>query len=657
MANRKVRKPNVVRGGTAIPLGRNYYYMSGRKHETGGIDIGRNPRTGIEVEDGEVMHIGQDEIKVFSAQPFLNGQSPAQRVMRGDNPNAVFNAQERFKKRNKLNDDGTKKKSMGGQTPKRKYTTTLTADEEKQFQNWYTKVSKYKNLNPNPDADGQDYDYRGYWKNEDRDGILGSNPNAHFTDKYKQPSHPTFSNESKYSSKETPGGEWVKGKGTWLFKHNKFTARQADRTADYLNGTGEGFILGTDTIIPNKRKRMGGLSRNKDYGSKSKPYPNVKSKDFAGRNRSYPIPTKADAKDALRLASLHGRSDVKAKVYRKYPELRKKARNGGLYSVTVNGITKLYQFPSTGGVQKTTITKSAKTINNKRKQFVTGGKDKENTEGITVPQVEEVPANFSIEQIPNVVPLEAIHFNNNQKTNRTKNNTSQSIIDKIKENPESLTDAIGLASNIGFSIAGNRMNNRFLNRMKYRNPPIPYQSTKLKTKININPQLDKMRESLAEYERNIDNNTASSRVALARKQRARLANVLQTNELFGTKENMETELINTDRLNQQTIANKNIENYNNWAEGENTFRNAILEKKAENNIAMANNINAGIQDAVNKFSRRKNEFRTISAMSLASPNLPAEMLYASGIWNKKMFDTYRKAYPLKGNKRTINSND
>ena len=513
MVNRKVRKPNVIRGGTAVPLGRNYYYMSGRKHETGGIDIGKNPRTGIEVEDGEVMHVGKDEIKVFSAQPFLNGKSPAQRVMQGDNPNVIFNAQERYKKRNKLNDDGTKK------------------------------------------------------------------------------------------------------------------------------------------------KRMGGLSRDKDYRSKSKPYPNVKSKDFAGGHRSYPIPTKADARDALRLAGLHGRSDVKAKVYRKYPELRRKARNGGLYSVTVNGVTKLYQFPSTGGVQKATTSKPAKTINNKRKRFVTGGKDKENTEGISIPQVEEIPANFSIEQTPSVVPLEAIHFNNIQKSNRNKNNTSQSIIDRIKENPESLTDAIGLASNIGFSIAGNRMNNRFLDRMKYRNQPVPYQATKLKTKININPQLDKMRESLAEYERNIDNNTASSRVALARKQRARLANVLQTNELFGTKENMETELINTDRLNQQTISNKNIENYNNWAEGESAFRNAILEKKAENNIAMANNINAGVQDAVNKFSRRKNEFRTISAMSLASPNLPAEMLYASGIWNKKIFDTYRKAYPLKGNKRRTNSND
>ena len=82
----KVRKPNIIRGGIAIPLGRNYYYMSGRKHETGGIDIGKNPRTGLEVEDGEVMHIGQKNVEVFSAQPFLNGKSPAQRVIDGENP-------------------------------------------------------------------------------------------------------------------------------------------------------------------------------------------------------------------------------------------------------------------------------------------------------------------------------------------------------------------------------------------------------------------------------------------------------------------------------------------------------------------------------------------------------------------------------------------
>lgn len=73
--------------------------------------------------------------------------------------------------------------------------------------------------------------------------------------------------------------------------------------------------------------RNGGLT-SKDRGSSKHPYPSVSSKDFAGGGRSYPIPTKADAVDALRLAGLHGRSDVKAKVYSRYPELRKKARGG-----------------------------------------------------------------------------------------------------------------------------------------------------------------------------------------------------------------------------------------------------------------------------------------------------------------------------------------
>ena len=82
-------------------------------------------------------------------------------------------------------------------------------------------------------------------------------------------------------------------------------------------------------------KRLGGRCRfrnggliSKDRGSSKHPYSSVSSKDFAGGGRSYPIPTKADAVDALRLAGLHGRGDVKAKVYSRYPELRKKARGG-----------------------------------------------------------------------------------------------------------------------------------------------------------------------------------------------------------------------------------------------------------------------------------------------------------------------------------------
>ena len=713
----KRRVPNIVRGGTAVPLGRNYYYMSGRKHEQGGIDIGRNPRTGLEVEDGEVMHIGRNEIKVFSAQPFLNGKSPAQRVMSGDNPDNVFNAQERYKKRNKLNDDGTKKKRTGGQISKRKYITTLTAVEEKQFQNWYSKIAKHKNLNPNPDADGQDYDYRGYWKNEDRDEILGSNPNVHFTDKYKQPSHPTFSNESKYSSKETPGGEWVKGKGTWLFKHNKFTARQADRTADYLNGTGEGFILGTDTIIPNRKKRMGGLSRDKDYGSKSKPYPNVNSRDFAGKERSYPIPTKADARDALRLAGLHGRNDVKAKVYAKYPDFRRKARNGGLYSITVNGKTTLKPFPKrkkaalgtddeynnrnfnnygyvigpmnwskdvastdiAGNVLRWTLPSGNSNNYPQLNEFIdndsskgkstsgASGANKVNTSaalarrgtpvkrtysGIDIPDnghldiigIDTITPNIA----PNITPssdnIDIQPVDLNISNNRRFGNRIRSFF-RNNFNGNNIPTLIGGLANFIGNNRSYKANKKFINSLRYADSPIQIYAPKLKTRINIAPQLDAMRESLANYERNINNNTASSQVALARNRAARLNNILLANNIYASKENKETELINNDRINRGNTTAKNIESYNNYQNGLAAFRNSVAEKNAENEVSRISNNIANIQNIINSLSQNRNFGNTLIAQMATAPNVNPEYLRALGAdWiTDEMIRNYKKA--------------
>lgn len=532
----KVKQPNIIRGGIAIPLGRNYYYMSGRKHENGGIDIGKNPRTGLEVEDGEVMHIGQNNVEVFSAQPFLNGKSPAQRVIDGENPTKVFNAQESYKDRNKINDDGTRK------------------------------------------------------------------------------------------------------------------------------------------------KKMGGLSRSKDYGSKSKPYPNVKKSDFAGGGRSYPIPTKADAVDALKLAGLHHRPDVKAKVYRKYPELRKKAKAGGLYSLTVGGVTKLMPYPSTGQVKKSKTTKLTE-----RSKFVKGGntKDDDKIKVVTTDIISDTnpftitenitPTNSieNVEAITNTsVPRAFAKRNRNitdpeklsiayQKESGTYPNwfqrTYKNIRNYVRENPGIIEDTIGLTSNITSSLIGHGINRGMLNSLKYSSAPIPQRATKLKTRININPQLDKMRESLAAYERAVDTNTASSRVALARKQRARLANVLSTNELYGDKENKETTLINQDRLNQQEVANRNIDSYNAWAQGKADFENNIRQQKAENNIALMNNLNAGVQNVINNIQQRRAEGRNIRATLLAYPNLPVEQLLTSGLITQEEYNTYRKGYPLKRKKN--NNND
>lgn len=743
--------PNVVAGGIAQPLGNNFFYMNGRKHSQGGIDIGPSDKTGIEVEGGEVVETNGNELKVYSAQPILNGASPAQLVMGGANPNKVFKAQEDFKDKHNMNDDGTKKKQNGGKTPnRRKYTTALNNDEEKQFQSWYSKVAKYKNLNPNPDADGQDYDYRGYWKNEDRNGILGSNPNAHFTDRYKQPTHPTFSNESQYSNNETPGGTWVKGKGTWLFKHNKYTARQAKRTADYLNGTGEGYILGTDTIIPNRRKKMGGLSRKKDYRSKSKPYPKVKTGDFAGSGRSYPIPTKADAVDALRLAGLHGRSDVKAKVYNKYPELRKKGSNGLIVSISGNVKNGLLHSPSsTGGlrdkfavggkrinrhgrtweydeqigayvpitnrtINRTSaypINKSARgetivgsdytfrngrwsknnnvnTNNNKlnidngnrRPQhyaerrlplfedgagitsgLVRAGWSHGNDKGIStnntnIPSLSETKSSGktprggrskssqSTQSIPTKTPPTAVYNRNLPKVEASipttlpvstnipaKGTTSFDGKGQGKFKNLTTADWIGLGSNVAGSLASYFASRRAINKMRGPGQPTLISASKLKTKYNINPQLDRIREDKFEAYRDIDSNTASSRVSLARKQRVRNAAGQAANELYGNKENIETILINQDRRNQQSARRFNAQQYNQYIDRKTAFDNGIREAKLTNVNNLFTGINAGIQDMISRYENRKALNNIIGAMRASAPNVDDRIMRDAGV--------------------------
>lgn len=743
--------PNVVAGGIAQPLGNNFFYMNGRKHSQGGIDIGPSDKTGIEVEGGEVVETNGNELKVYSAQPILNGASPAQLVMGGANPNKIFKAQEDFKDRNRINDDGTKKKQNGGKTPnRRKYTTALNNDEEKQFQSWYSKVAKYKNLNPNPDADGQDYDYRGYWKNEDRNGILGSNPNAHFTDRYKQPTHPTFSNESQYSNNETPGGTWVKGKGTWLFKHNKYTARQAKRTADYLNGTGEGYILGTDTIILNRRKKMGGLNRKQDYGSKSKPYPKVKTEDFAGSGRSYPIPTKADAVDALRLAGLHGRSDVKAKVYNKYPELRKKSSNGLIVSINGNVKNGLIHSPSsTGGlrdkfavggkrinrhgktweydeqngyyvpitnrtINRTSIypiNKSARgetivgsdytfrngrwsknnNVNtntnkpnvdngNRRPQYyaerrlplfedgagitsglVRAGWSHGNDKGISTnnTNISSLPAtkssgktprggrsksSQSTQSVPTKTPPTAVYNRNLPKveanipttlpvsTNTPVKGTTFSD-GKGQGKFKNLTTAdwIGLGSNVAGGLASYFASKRAINKMRGPGQPTLISANKLKTKYNINPQLDRIREDKFEAYRDIDSNTASSRVSLARKQRVRNTAGQAANELYGNKENIETNLINQDRRNQQSVRQFNAQQYNQYIDRKAAFDNGIREAKVTNINNLFSGINAGIQDMISRYENRKALNNTIGAMRASAPNVDDRIMRDAGV--------------------------
>lgn len=709
--------PNVVAGGIAQPLGNNFFYMNGRKHSQGGIDIGPSDKTGIEVEGGEVVETNGNELKVYSAQPILNGASPAQLVMGGANPNKVFKAQEDFKDRNRINDDGTKYKEGGKiyQAP----------DEYKRqiAESGSIIIGGYPTI-----AGNRNYKFIKGLTKASRIGRTATN-------------FINLGRQKIYDLANKIDNTWI-NQGikevyrTTIGKHGS----NLPRTIDYIN---------KNNINENK-KAMGGLSRDKDYGSKKKPYPSVAKKDFAGGHRSYPIPTKADAVDALRLAGLHGRSDVKAKVYNKYPELRKKGNVGLVVSINGNVKNGLIHSPSsTGGlrdklavggnrinrhgrtweydekigayvpitnrtINRTSIypiNKSARgetivgsdytfrngrwsknnTTNNntnksnidnenRRPQYyaerrlplfedgagitsglVRAGWSHGNNKGISInntniPSLSETKSSGktprggrskssqSTQSIPTKTPPTAVYNRNLPKIEASipttlpvststpaKGTTSSDGKGQGKFKNLTTADWIGLGSNVAGSLASYFASKRAINKMRGPGQPTLISANKLKTKYNINPQLDRIREDKFEAYRDIDSNTASSRVSLARKQRVRNAAGQAANELYGNKENIETNLINQDRRNQQSVRQFNAQQYNQYIDRKTAFDNGIREAKLTNVNNLFTGINAGIQDMISRYENRKALNNTIGAMRASAPNVDDRIMRDAGV--------------------------
>lgn len=709
--------PNVVAGGIAQPLGNNFFYMNGRKHSQGGIDIGPSDKTGIEVEGGEVVETNGNELKVYSAQPILNGASPAKLVMGGANPNKVFKAQEDFKDRNRINDDGTKYKEGGKiyQAP----------DEYKRqiAESGSIIIGGYPTI-----AGNRNYKFIKGLTKASRIGRTATN-------------FINLGRQKIYDLANKIDNTWI-NQGikevyrTTIGKHGS----NLPRTIDYIN---------KNNINENK-KAMGGLSRDKDYGSKKKPYPSVAKKDFAGGHRSYPIPTKADAVDALRLAGLHGRSDVKAKVYNKYPELRKKGNVGLVVSINGNVKNGLIHSPSsTGGLRdkfavggtrinrhgrtweydeqigayvpitnRTISRTSAYPINksargetivgsdytfrngrwsknnnvntntnksnidngNRRPQYyaerrlplfedgagitsglVRAGWSHGNNKGIStnntnIPSLSETKSNGktprrgrskssqSTQSIPTKTPPITVYNRNLPKVEASipttlpvstnipaKGTTSFDGKGQGKFKNLTTADWIGLGSNVTGSLASYFASKRAINKMRGPGQPTLISANKLKTKYNINPQLDRIREDKFEAYRDIDSNTASSRVSLARKQRVRNAAGQAANELYGNKENIETNLINQDRRNQQSVRQFNAQQYNQYIDRKAAFDNGIREAKVTNINNLFSGINAGIQDMISRYENRKALNNTIGAMRASAPNVDDRIMRDAGV--------------------------
>lgn len=660
--------PNVVAGGIAQPLGNNFFYMNGRKHSQGGIDIGPSDKTGIEVEGGEVVETNGNELKVYSAQPIINGVSPAKLVMGGANPNKVFKAQEDFKDRNRINDDGTKYKEGGKiyQAP----------DEYKRqiAESGSIIIGGYPTI-----AGNRNYKFIKGLTKASRIGRTATN-------------FINLGRQKIYDLANKIDNTWI-NQGikevyrTTIGKHGS----NLPRTIDYIN---------KNNINENK-KAMGGLSRDKDYGSKKKPYPSVAKKDFAGGHRSYPIPTKADAVDALRLAGLHGRSDVKAKVYNKYPELRKKGNVGLVVSINGNVKNGLIHSPyksargetiigsdytfrngrwSKNNNVNTNTNKSNIDNGNRRPQYyaerrlplfedsagitsglVRAGWSHGNNRGIStnntnIPSLSETKSsgktprggrsklNQSTQSILTKTPPTAVYNRNLPKVEANipttlpvststlaKGTTSSDGKGQGKFKNLTTADWIGLGSNVAGSLASYFASRRTINKMRGPGQPTLISANKLKTKYNINPQLDRIREDKFEAYRDIDSNTASSRVSLARKQRVRSAAGQAANELYGNKENIETNLINQDRHNQQSVRQFNAQQYNQYIDRKTAFDNGIREAKVTNINNLFSGINAGIQDMISRYENRKALNNTIGAMRASAPNVDDRIMRDAGV--------------------------
>lgn len=571
--------PNVVAGGIAQPLGNNFFYMNGRKHSQGGIDIGPSDKTGIEVEGGEVVETNGNELKVYSAQPILNGASPAQLVMGGANPNKVFKAQEDFKDRNRINDDGTKAK-YGKEKHIAKSDNTRVTPIMESPRSTRNHIGKYT---------------KGYSRKSRKLG--GKNMIVNINGNVKNGLIHSPSSTGGLRDKFAVGGNRINRHGrTWEYDEQvgayvPITNRTINRTSAYpINKSARGeTIIGSDYTFRNGR-----WSKNNNVNINT----NKSNIDNGNRRPQYYA--------ERRLPLFEDGAGITSGL------VRAGWSHGNNKGVSMNNTN----IPSLSATKS-----SGKTPR--------GGRSK---------------SNQSTQSIPTKTPPTAVYNRNLPKVEASipttlpvstnipaKGTTSFDGKGQGKFKNLTTADWIGLGSNIAGSLASYFASKRAINKMRGPGQPTLISANKLKTKYNINPQLDRIREDKFEAYRDIDSNTASSRVSLARKQRVRNAAGQAANELYGNKENIETNLINQDRRNQQSVRQFNAQQYNQYIDRKAAFDNGIREAKVTNINNLFSGINAGIQDMISRYENRKALNNTIGAMRASAPNVDDRIMRDAGV--------------------------
>lgn len=827
--------PNVVAGGIAQPLGNNFFYMNGRKHSQGGIDIGPSDKTGIEVEDGEVVETNGNELKVYSAQPIINGVSPAKLVMGGANPNKVFKAQEDFKDRNGINDDGTKAKYGKEKYVAKSDNTRVTPIMEsprnsgiKQgdfiyypetyriANNTLEKVPARKEVNMtpleqvNPEFDillggagvlrgadkatkvamaldknisraSQKAIVRGVHETGNEENINnilrrnGIEPNSyimasfngkefdiikyddlfsntHIIDKipekevkdayYKDINNKlgklVSNNYRKYVEKQFDKlynkdinielrkskrisnnelKEYIKSKGInpENKKYNVITSERLRKTSRNKGNPYQHFIFtgdvgkqGLDVVDikdVNSEEFKHIFNTRQHTGKYSKGY-SRKSRKFGGKDMIVSI--SGNVKNGL-IHSPSSTGGLRDKFAVGGTRINRHGRTweydeqiGAYVPITNRTINRTSTYPINKSARGETIIGSDYTFRNgrwsknnnvntntnkpnvdngnRRPQYyaerrlplfedgagitsglVRAGWSHGNNKGVSMnntnipslsatkssgktPRRGRSKSSQSTQSISTKTPPTAVYNRNLPKveasipttlpvsTNTPAQGTKYSD-GKGQGRFKNLTTAdwIGLGSNVAGSLASYFASKRAINKMRGPGQPTLISANKLKTKYNINPQLDRIREDKFEAYRDIDSNTASSRVSLARKQRVRNAAGQAVNELYGNKENIETNLINQDRRNQQSVRQFNAQQYNQYIDRKTAFDNSIREAKVTNINNLFSGINAGIQDMISRYENRKALNNTIGAMRASAPNVDDRIMRDAGV--------------------------
>lgn len=644
-------KPNVVRGGKATNIGGNLYYMNGRKHSQGGIDIGKNPKTGLEVEDGEIVETRPDSLRVFSAQPIINGNSPAKLVMGGANPDKVFQAQETFKDVNGINDDGSKKR-MGGKVKIRRRTNTEIDEELGLVPNKNRKaaggfvtvngnvIDKLVGDVPFPPTGGRKKAALGTDK-RDKDYVV-------MNGQLYQVTNDEFG-ETAYLpvDERTPNSRLLDGRGAARKSDRQVrAAAKRDAKASVANSSipkGNNFIepfnpvqyRATGNSAGSRSKNNSGSNRGFTVrrGSYDTRYPDASSyaRDAAAQRKQVTDAASRDAKGA--------RTDFRNML--EVPEFTPGTYSGGnrntgtrsTNSAPQTRVTPIEEAPAT-----TAATKTSKPATSSAPRRRSGSSKTTKTSATATPTA--APKFASLDSMmqglptlsrntPTTIPTRTV---DGASTNAGVPDTISSprkrlaLFDKLDTN-----DIIGLGANLAGTIASSINTRKALNKMEAPPQPNPVIASNLKTDFNISPQLGEIEENARRMVTDINANTSSSRTRLQRLQRTRNQAQNYKNSLRGQKENIETQLINQDRLNKQGVRATNVAAMNDWQNRSAAFRNSIREQKASSLNNVFSGINVGLQDMLSRIENRRNYNNTLGIYDATHPNVDRRLFTSKGV--------------------------